>query len=112
VTVSVRASTPMHELTVSDAGRGIPPEERERVFERFYRVPGDSTAGSGLGLSIVRAIVERHGGTISLADARAEEPRGLAVHVRLPALAARAATSTGDRETPPTALLPRRRMAG
>ena len=60
-------------LTVVDDGPGIPPELRERVFERFFR--GDaarSDSGStGLGLSIVRAVAERHGGTVRVVDSPA-----------------------------------------
>ena len=53
-------------LSVIDQGKGIPKEELERIFEKFYRVrQGDArTAGTGLGLSICRGIVEAHGGTI------------------------------------------------
>jgi two-component system sensor histidine kinase BaeS len=58
-------------LSISDTGEGIAPEHLPHVFERFYKVdpsrPG-GTAGSGLGLSIVKAIVERHGGTIRAAS--------------------------------------------
>jgi signal transduction histidine kinase len=73
-------------LEVSDDGHGIAPEDRERVFERFYRADGARPAGSedkgsGLGLAIVREIVERHGGTVR-AEARA--PRGLSIIVELP----------------------------
>ena len=73
-------------LEVSDDGPGMPPGDRERVFERFYRVEGARPAGgedrgSGLGLAIVREIVERHGGTVR-ADARI--PRGLSIVVELP----------------------------
>jgi signal transduction histidine kinase len=59
-------------LLVSDEGPGIPPEHLQRVFDRFYKVDEsrvaqlDAAAGSGLGLSIVKAIVERHGGQISV----------------------------------------------
>jgi two-component system, OmpR family, sensor kinase len=55
-------------VSVTDDGPGISPEVRERLFERFYRGrPGRrSTRGSGLGLSIVRAIAEGHGGTVEL----------------------------------------------
>jgi len=84
VTVSVGVADGALELAVTDAGRGIPAEERERVFERFHRVAGDHTRGSGLGLAISRAIVERHHGTISLSDARPGAPSpGLAVLIRL-----------------------------
>ncbi|TAK83484.1 MAG: hypothetical protein EPO20_17715 [Betaproteobacteria bacterium] len=86
VTVSVRAEERQVELCVTDAGRGIPVTERERVFERFHRVAGDSTRGTGLGLAIVKAIAERHQGTIALADSQpgAALP-GLAVRIRFPA---------------------------
>ena len=86
VTVSVRQEGARVELTVVDAGRGIRFAERDRVFERFYRVAGDSTRGTGLGLAIVKAIVERHRGIIELADTNpAGELPGLAVSVTLPA---------------------------
>lgn len=53
-------------VQVEDSGPGIPPEERERVFDRFYRVAGSEAAGSGLGLAIIKAIAERHGATLVL----------------------------------------------
>jgi len=54
-------------LRVRDSGEGIPPEHLPLIFDRFYKVDASRKAagGSGLGLSIVRAIVERHGGTVS-----------------------------------------------
>src|SRR5436190_3230270 len=55
-------------LEVEDDGPGIPPTERERVLERFYRVPGTAGTGSGLGLAIVREIAVGHGATISITD--------------------------------------------
>ncbi len=85
VTVSVRRQGAEAEIIVVDSGPGIPLDERERVFERFHRVPGDSTAGSGLGLAIAKAIVERHQGRIELEDAAPGSNRsGLLVRVRLP----------------------------
>ena len=55
-------------LTVHDSGAGIPEDQLALIFDRFYK--GDasrrSAGGSGLGLSIVKAIIERHGGTISV----------------------------------------------
>ncbi|MFI9510398.1 ATP-binding protein [Nocardia sp. NPDC052566] len=55
------------ELAVDDAGPGIPPNERELVFERFYRTTASrSMPGSGLGLAIVKQVVTKHGGTISI----------------------------------------------
>jgi len=59
------------ELRVTDTGPGIPPEERERVFERFYRVEksrGRAGGGSGLGLAIVKALVGLHGGRVTVGD--------------------------------------------
>ena len=64
--------TPIAVLTVSDSGAGIPAEHAERIFERLYRVdPGRSRSqgGSGLGLSIVAAIVAAHGGRVELVGA-------------------------------------------
>jgi two-component system OmpR family sensor kinase len=85
VTVAVRLVEGFAEITVSDLGPGIPKDERQRVFERFHRVAGDSTAGSGLGLSIAKAIVERHRGRMELEDAvPGAMPAGLLVRVRLP----------------------------
>jgi two-component system, OmpR family, sensor kinase len=77
-------------LTVSDRGPGVPPDERERVFERFARSDGDrSTAGgSGLGLAIVRAVADAHGGGARVGDA----PGGGALfEIRLPATPIRSA---------------------
>jgi two-component system, OmpR family, sensor kinase len=69
-------------LVVQDTGPGIPVHERERVFDRFYRVPGTQVAGSGLGLAIVQRVVQLHGGSIEIADAPGG---GAAITVRLPA---------------------------
>lgn len=55
-------------LRVTDNGRGVPPDLRERIFQRFERVPGTGVEGTGLGLSICRTIAERHGGTIRALD--------------------------------------------
>lgn len=53
-------------LTVEDNGPGIPPEDRERVLDRFYRVPGTEATGSGLGLAIIRAVADLHAATLAL----------------------------------------------
>jgi two-component system OmpR family sensor kinase/two-component system sensor histidine kinase QseC len=70
------------EITVDDAGPGIPPSERERVFDRFYRRDPGADTGSGLGLAIVRSVAARHGATITLGDSPLG---GLRVTVALPA---------------------------
>jgi NtrC-family two-component system sensor histidine kinase KinB len=54
---------------VRDHGPGIPPESQVRVFEKFYRVPGQSKKGAGLGLAIAREIVVAHGGSIACTSA-------------------------------------------
>ena len=69
-------------LSVEDTGPGIPPEERERVFGRFYRVPGSQAGGSGLGLAIIKSIAERHGAVLSLDQS--ERLGGLKVKVDFP----------------------------
>jgi two-component system, OmpR family, sensor kinase len=70
-------------LAVEDDGPGIPLDQREKVFERFYRGSGEHSGSSGLGLSIVRAVAESHRGSVRL-----EEPldgRGARFVVRIPA---------------------------
>src|SRR5471030_2994958 len=69
-------------LTVEDSGPGIPPEERERVFSRFYRVPGSPAGGSGLGLAIIKSIAERHGAALTLGQS--ERLGGLLIKVDFP----------------------------
>ncbi len=76
-------------LTVTDDGPGIPPADRARVFERFTRLDDSralDTGGAGLGLAIVREVVRRHRGTVTLTDAdpSAQDAPGLRVEVRLP----------------------------
>jgi PAS domain S-box-containing protein len=65
-TVKVSARQRDHQIVVSveDTGLGIPQEHLSKIFERFWRTPGTTQTGSGLGLSIAKGIVEAHGGTI------------------------------------------------
>jgi two-component system OmpR family sensor kinase len=72
-------------LRLVDTGLGIAPEERQRVFDRFYRPPGTSPPGSGLGMAIVKAIADAHGASITL-DA-GPGGQGLAVTVSFPSAA-------------------------
>ncbi|MDO4937507.1 MAG: ATP-binding protein, partial [Sutterellaceae bacterium] len=55
-------------ITITDDGPGIAVEERERVFERFYRALGTKVSGTGLGLAIVSRIVQMHSGNIRVTD--------------------------------------------
>lgn len=66
-------------LEVVDNGPGIPAAERERVFDRFYRRPGNDISGSGLGLAIVRNIADRHHARVTLEDG----PGGIGLRVRV-----------------------------
>jgi heavy metal sensor kinase len=84
-------------LVIEDEGPGIPPELRERVFDRFYRVDASrtrATGGSGLGLAITREIVEAHGGRV-----RAEgRMPGSAFVLELPAASADGAPPVRDQQ--------------
>lgn len=82
VTVSVGNGSDGAWLEVEDNGPGIPPEERHRVFDRFYRVLGAPADGSGLGLAIVREICRPHGAEIELCDPAGG--MGLRVRVSFP----------------------------
>ncbi|KLW85410.1 hypothetical protein SP99_04572 [Enterobacter sp. BIDMC92] len=70
-------------IDVEDNGPGIAAEQRERVFDAFYRPAGTEKPGSGLGLSIVKACVRRLGGTITLAPS-SHFPSGLLARITLP----------------------------
>ena len=83
VTVRVRSLGAQVQMEVEDNGPGVPEAEHERVFERFVRATHDGT-GCGLGLAIVREIVQRHAGQVSL---RPVQPQGVLVRVVLPAAA-------------------------
>jgi two-component system sensor histidine kinase KdpD len=53
-------------ITVTDHGMGIPDEALEHIFEKFYRIPGSPSGGTGLGLSVSRGLVEAHGGQLNV----------------------------------------------
>jgi signal transduction histidine kinase/HAMP domain-containing protein len=97
ITVGLEVRDGRAQLTVADTGIGVPPEELPRLFDRFFRA-SNATAravpGAGLGLTIVRAIVEGHGGTVRI---RSTPERGTTFAVLLPLhpapLATRPATS-------------------
>jgi two-component system OmpR family sensor kinase len=77
------AAPPRAVIRVVDDGPGIEPQERQRVFDRFYRRPGTRSPGSGLGLAIVKTIAAAHGATVELGEG--PDGRGLAVTVTFPA---------------------------
>jgi two-component system, OmpR family, sensor kinase len=84
VSVERSATVPAQALVrVVDNGPGIALEERERVFDRFYRRPGTAAPGSGLGMAIVKAIAQAHGAAVVLDSG--ESGRGLIVTVSFPA---------------------------
>ena len=81
VDITVTLEPGMVTLQVDDTGPGIPVQERERVFDPFYRVLGSGEIGSGLGLAITRTVADSMGATIELVDASASAS-GLRVLVR------------------------------
>ena len=95
--VAGNGGRPEVEIAVEDRGAGVRPSERRRIFEPFYRGEGSSAngvAGSGLGLALVRPIVEAHGGTVTV-ESKDGEP-GARFRIRIPA-----APDAGDPEAPP-----------
>jgi signal transduction histidine kinase len=84
VTVRVAATEERVEIAVEDTGVGIPAKDVERVFERFYRVDrarARASGGTGLGLSLVRHVAERAGGSVAI---ESHEGVGTTVTIALP----------------------------
>jgi PAS domain S-box-containing protein len=84
ITVSSKVENDFLQISVRDTGFGIPPDELDRIFDRFYRVKNEKTrfiTGTGLGLSIVKTIVETHNGTIRVDS---EVGKGTTFQVFLP----------------------------
>lgn len=86
VDLSVKVLEGKAALRIEDTGPGIAPAERDRVFDPFYRTLGSEQIGSGLGLSIVRAIADRIGAELSLEFSDRTRQTGLAVTVLIPAV--------------------------
>lgn len=85
ITVAAAMTPQGLELSVADTGMGIPPQERDRIFERFYRIDRARTrelGGTGLGLAIVKHIIEAHHGAIAVSS---EPNRGTRFTITLPA---------------------------
>ncbi|MDR6213859.1 sensor histidine kinase N-terminal domain-containing protein [Paracidovorax wautersii] len=90
-------------LQVEDSGPGVPPHERELVFQPFYRVLGSDADGSGLGLPIVLEIARQHGATVRLDDAHpGQTPPGACFSVRFPA---RPVAGSADASAAPPTIL-------
>jgi signal transduction histidine kinase len=81
VRVVVRPEGEAASVAVEDAGPGVRPEDRERIFDRFWRAPGAPAGGTGLGLAIARWIAEHHDGSISVDQSAAG---GARFEVRIP----------------------------
>ncbi|WP_311223389.1 MULTISPECIES: ATP-binding protein [unclassified Acidovorax] len=85
ITVTLRSVGQRVEVSVCDQGPGVPPEQRERIFEPFYRLPGASerSGGVGLGLALVRSIALRHDGEVKC-TARPDGANGACFVLTLP----------------------------
>jgi two-component system sensor histidine kinase SenX3 len=84
IAVAARARSGFAEIAVTDSGIGIPRQDRNRVFERFYRVDqsrASSTGGTGLGLAIVKHVASNHGGSVTVWS---EEGLGSTFTLRIP----------------------------
>jgi signal transduction histidine kinase len=87
IAVAARARSGFAEIAVTDSGIGIPRKDRQRVFERFYRVDqsrASSTGGTGLGLAIVKHVATNHGGSVTVWS---EEGLGSTFTLRIPLMA-------------------------
>lgn len=86
IDVAIVHETNKVDLRVADRGIGIPGKEKQKVFERFYRIGNEEvrkTKGTGIGLYLVKILVEQHGGTIRVED---NKPRGAVFVVTLPSV--------------------------
>ncbi len=96
VAVGVGRDDGVVEVTVTDQGQGIPREEQERIFERFYRIDAArsrATGSTGLGLAIVKHVCATHGGDVTVWS---EEGRGSTFTMRLPAASDRGIPAAED----------------
>lgn len=93
ITLAVHEEATEAVITVADEGPGIPAAQLHQVFDRFWR-GNDAGAGSGLGLSIVRGVVQRHGGTVSVQSVCAEQSVDGAASANVSTHADRSATMT------------------
>jgi len=92
ITVSVYPQDDQVIFSVRDSGPGIPTHERQRIFDRFYRILGNNADGSGLGLSIVKRIADMHQASLEIITP--EDKQGVEFQVRFPALNKETAVSS------------------
>ena len=64
ITITIKTNKEKVRVSIADQGMGIPEENIDKIWDRYYRVPGGTAEGSGLGLTNVRRIIEAHGGRI------------------------------------------------
>ena len=101
ITVSLHEVSGSVVLAVEDSGPGIAPEERERVFDRFYRVLGSGVDGSGLGLAIVREIAQRHHASVVIKEAQNEFfTTGTRIELRFPSMLQGSKNESGNLNHP------------
>jgi signal transduction histidine kinase/DNA-binding response OmpR family regulator len=81
VNVQLKQEAQFLSIKVSDTGKGIKPEDIDRIFERFYRVEGSEERGSGIGLALTKELVDLHRGTI---EVNSQKGVGTTFHVNLP----------------------------
>ncbi len=84
VALCVQRDAELLRLIVTDTGPGIPPAERGKVFDPFYRITGTKVTGTGLGLSIVKTYADKVGAIVKLEDVSEREPHGLKATVEIP----------------------------
>jgi signal transduction histidine kinase len=81
------------EIEVTDHGPGIPVDARAHLFERFYRIPGETASGSGLGLAVVKEVADWHGASVEVASSVGD---GSSFSVRIPAARRRGEDDAGE----------------
>ncbi len=101
VVVKVLAEQGHSSVIVADDGPGIPPEERARVFERFYRMPGTDQPGTGLGMAIVREIAASHNAVVDITAGLSS--RGTSVRVDFPEISGHNGTKANSGNGKPDA---------
>jgi two-component system, OmpR family, sensor histidine kinase TctE len=98
VTVRVAAERAGAMMSIEDTGLGIPVEQRDRIFDRFYQIPGRDSPGCGLGLAITREIANLHAATVRLGDT--EGGHGARFEVRFPATAGKSSEAAAMKKGP------------